>query len=165
MAYATDTAMPDLSHGCDLYHRSWQCQILNPLSEARDRTCILVDMSQIHFWWATTGTLRPTLANWDGDLAVYSTPLCLPKQARRRFCKNQFSLIVPCYKANTTWGLVVNMAPAHDEQPILAHHLEDPLKLFLKGKLPACQGKHNLAPKHCVTPLKVVTKLNKAFNC
>ena len=27
----------------------WQCRILNPLSEARDQTCIFVDASQIHF--------------------------------------------------------------------------------------------------------------------
>ena len=31
-AYATATAMPDLSHVCDLYHSSQQHQILNPLS-------------------------------------------------------------------------------------------------------------------------------------
>ena len=31
------TAMSDLSHVCDLYHSSRQHQILNPLSEARDR--------------------------------------------------------------------------------------------------------------------------------
>ena len=37
-AYTTDTAMWDLSHVCDLYHSSQQRQILNPLSEARDRT-------------------------------------------------------------------------------------------------------------------------------
>ena len=36
LAYATDTAMWDLSHVCDLHHSSQQCQILNPLSEARD---------------------------------------------------------------------------------------------------------------------------------
>ena len=30
--------MPDLSHVCDLHHSSRQCQILNLLSEARDRT-------------------------------------------------------------------------------------------------------------------------------
>ena len=35
-AYATATAMPDLSCVCDLYHSSWQCRILNPLSEAND---------------------------------------------------------------------------------------------------------------------------------
>ena len=34
---------------CDLHHSLWQCQIVNPLSETRDRTCILVDTSQIHF--------------------------------------------------------------------------------------------------------------------
>ena len=47
--------MPDSSHICDLHHSSWQCQILNPLREARGQTCILIDASQIHFHWATTG--------------------------------------------------------------------------------------------------------------
>ena len=44
-AYAT--AMPDPSHICHLHHSSWQRQIFNPLSEARDGTCILMDTSQI----------------------------------------------------------------------------------------------------------------------
>ena len=39
-----------------LHHSWWQCQILNPLSEAKDRTCIFRDARQIRFWWATTGT-------------------------------------------------------------------------------------------------------------
>ena len=30
---------------CDLHHSSRQCQILKPLSEARDGTCILMDTS------------------------------------------------------------------------------------------------------------------------
>ena len=42
--YAIATAIPDLSH-VDLYHSSWQFQILNPLSEARDQTSILMDIS------------------------------------------------------------------------------------------------------------------------
>ena len=37
------TATPDLSHVYDLYHSSGQRQILNPLSEARDQTHILMD--------------------------------------------------------------------------------------------------------------------------
>ena len=41
--YAIATAMPDLSHICYLCHSSRQCQILNPLSEAKDRTLVLVD--------------------------------------------------------------------------------------------------------------------------
>ena len=48
-AYTTATAMQDLSLVCDLYHSPWQRQILNPLSEARDRTCALMDASQICF--------------------------------------------------------------------------------------------------------------------
>ena len=46
-AYATATAKPHLSHICDLHHSLWQHQILNPLSEARDRICILMDISQV----------------------------------------------------------------------------------------------------------------------
>ena len=34
---------------CDLQHSSLQSQILNPRSEARDGTHILMDTSQIHY--------------------------------------------------------------------------------------------------------------------
>ena len=61
-AYTTATAMPYLSHICKLHHNSWQCHILNPLSKARDSTCILMDASQICFPWATMGT--PPKAFW-----------------------------------------------------------------------------------------------------
>ena len=43
---------------CDLLHRSWQCRILNPLSEARHRTHNLMVPSWICFSCATAGTLR-----------------------------------------------------------------------------------------------------------
>ena len=56
LAYTTATATQDLSHVCDLHHCSQQSQILNPLSEARDRTCNLMVPSWIHFCYATTGT-------------------------------------------------------------------------------------------------------------
>ena len=56
LAYATATAMPDLSRICDLHHSTWQRQILNPLSEARDWTHILMGTSQICYCWATVGT-------------------------------------------------------------------------------------------------------------
>ena len=55
-AYSTTTAMPDRSCICDLRHSSWQCQILNPLREARDRTCNLMVRSQIRFCCTTMGT-------------------------------------------------------------------------------------------------------------
>ena len=43
LAYATVTVMTDLSHICDLGRSLWQCQILNPLSEARDQTLMLTE--------------------------------------------------------------------------------------------------------------------------
>ena len=43
LAYAIATAMPDPSCICDLCHSSQQHWIFNPLSEAKDRTHILMD--------------------------------------------------------------------------------------------------------------------------
>ena len=45
--YTTAAAVLDPSCIFDLHHSSWQCQILNPLSETRDGTHILMDTSWI----------------------------------------------------------------------------------------------------------------------
>ena len=58
LAYTTATATPYLSHICDLHHSSRQRRSLNPLTEARDRTHILMDPSRIHLHCTTTGPLR-----------------------------------------------------------------------------------------------------------
>ena len=55
-AYATATATQDPSRIFDLPHSSRQCWIPDPVREARDRTYILMDTSQIRFCFATTGT-------------------------------------------------------------------------------------------------------------
>ena len=47
LAYTTATAMPDPHCIWDLHHSSQQHQFLNPLSEARDRTRILMDTSRV----------------------------------------------------------------------------------------------------------------------
>ena len=57
LTYATATAMPDLICICDLQHSSWQRWILDPLSEARDRTGVLMVISWVHYHCTTTGTL------------------------------------------------------------------------------------------------------------
>ena len=48
-AYTTVTAMPDPNHICNLHHSSLQCQILNPLSRARNQIHIFKDTSWVHF--------------------------------------------------------------------------------------------------------------------
>ena len=45
--YTTATATQNPSRICNLHHSSWQCWILNPLSEARDQTHNLVDTSWV----------------------------------------------------------------------------------------------------------------------
>jgi len=48
LAYTTTPAMRDPSYVCKLHHSSWQCQIPNPLSEARDQTRIFMVTSWVH---------------------------------------------------------------------------------------------------------------------
>ena len=47
LTYTIATATPDLSRICDLHHGSQQRWILNPLSEARDQTRVLMDSSRV----------------------------------------------------------------------------------------------------------------------
>ena len=55
-AYTTAIATRDLSRICDLLHSSWQHQIINPLSEDRDRTRNVMVPSRICFRCATMRT-------------------------------------------------------------------------------------------------------------
>ena len=65
-AYTTATAMPDPSHVCNLQGSSWQCRILNPLSETRGQTCILMNAGQVCYHCATTGTPSSDFLNTRG---------------------------------------------------------------------------------------------------
>ena len=59
-AYPTATATWDPSCVCDLHHRLWQSWISHPISEARNRTQIIMDTSWIRLWCATMETLYVT---------------------------------------------------------------------------------------------------------
>ena len=52
------TAVRGLSRICDLRHSSWQRQILNPVSEARDGTRIFMDSGPFHYQRAIRGSPR-----------------------------------------------------------------------------------------------------------
>ena len=56
LAYARATAMQELSLVWNLHHSSQQCRIPDPLNEARNGTCIIMDPSQVPFLCATLGT-------------------------------------------------------------------------------------------------------------
>ena len=57
MAYGESQARgPIRAAAVGLHHSSQQCWLLHPLGKARDRTCVLMDASQICFCWATTRT-------------------------------------------------------------------------------------------------------------
>ena len=45
-AYTTAIATQDLSCVCDLHHSSLKCRILNPPSEVRNQTYVLMDINR-----------------------------------------------------------------------------------------------------------------------
>ena len=64
LAYAIATATPDQSDDCNLHCSSWQHQILNPLSDAGDQTCILMDASEVFNLLSQTGIPNVPILNW-----------------------------------------------------------------------------------------------------
>jgi len=56
LAYTTAIVAQDPIRVCNLHHSSWQHQIPDSLSKARDRTYNLMDTSWICFCCATKGT-------------------------------------------------------------------------------------------------------------
>ena len=74
-AYTTATATQNPSHNCGLHHSPRQHRILNPLSEARDRTFILMVPSRVRYHCATTGT--PHTKNWNRKFrGIFSKCTC-----------------------------------------------------------------------------------------
>ena len=62
------------SHVCDLHQSSWQCRTLNPLSEARDQTCSLMDNSGVCYLRATMRTPYCSIINNSKDMRATYIP-------------------------------------------------------------------------------------------
>ena len=71
-AYTTGKAMWDPSYICDLHHSSWQRQIFDPLSKARDQTCVLMDTRQVPFCYITVGTPEGFFFKASKFLVIYA---------------------------------------------------------------------------------------------
>ena len=97
LAYARTTAPPDPSCIWDLYHSSWQCQMFNPLSRARDQTRNLMVPSWIRFCCAMTGTLWLLINNTNSKKLSESSNIDDPLFSN--FCHHlpncQFSSVDP----------------------------------------------------------------------
>ena len=71
-------ATQDPSRICDLHHSSRQCQILNPLSKARDRTSILMDTCQVRNPLSYNGkSLKFFITKYDGAKTLHLILLLL----------------------------------------------------------------------------------------
>ena len=67
------TATWDLSHICNLHHSSQQCWILNPLSKARDGTCVLMDTSWVCNPLSHKGNSWKLIFKISDEILLYST--------------------------------------------------------------------------------------------
>ena len=85
--------MADLSHVCNLHHRLCQCWILNPLSKIRDRTCILMDTSEICFCSTTVGTARKANLYRGCPFLAQLQPL-VSWICQTIFCPSAFALVI-----------------------------------------------------------------------
>ena len=145
---------------CDPYHSSCQLWILNPLSKAKDQTCILMDTSQICFRWATTGTPADASLLWAATLDVIQEPLPGPPLllTAHMWCPKQSSeepqgLAPACLASILPSNIPLNpgtfLTPCFHRHCPLFHpenlpcHLS-PLKsyLSLKSSLPILSSQH-----------------------
>ena len=92
LACTTATATQDPSCIFDLRHSSQKHQILNPLSQARDRTHILVDTSEIHFCCVTMGIPNP-LYSVLSPLCVYVSWECIAYFYKVNFKNSEFLFV------------------------------------------------------------------------
>ena len=108
--YSTATATQDLSCIWDLHHSSQQCRILNPLSEAGDQTCILMDTSQVLNPLSHNGnSLSPLSFNSFGSPSCNSQKI--KRNKRNPNWKRRSKTVTVCRQHDTIHGKILKMLP------------------------------------------------------
>ena len=100
LAYATATAIPDLCSIFKLHQSSQQCQILNPLSKARDQTLVCLDTSGVRYCCSTMGTPHAfILDSHQHELTEgsHTRKTVLSRQQWSNPAKKLDSQCIPCY--------------------------------------------------------------------
>ena len=92
LAYTTATATQYPNLICDLHCSLQQHWILNPVSEARDWTCILMDTISFLTHWATTGTTTLRIRASTCEFRVQGTQILSQQQVKNYFSVKQLSL-------------------------------------------------------------------------
>ena len=97
VTYATASTKPDPSCICNLHCSLWQCQILNPLSEARDRSNPHPHRDNVRSLtcWATTGA--PAFKSFDIKRKFNSSLQQEENNTRQAF---------PFFEIKTRWVLL-----------------------------------------------------------
>ena len=120
LAYTTATAILDPSCLCDLPCSLQQCQILNPLSEARDQTHVLMDTSQICYLWVTTGTLTaltfwcfPSFCVWNLLQANSHLQVSVPRVPNYFWSFAFMKSVNTSYQALSYLGLAFSLGTTH----------------------------------------------------
>ena len=90
-AYTTATTTWDPSHVCDTHHGSQQRPILNPLSEARDGTQMLMDTSAVlnllnHNGNSATTFMSVPLADHEGKYLICLVRHCTSSTSHSASC-------------------------------------------------------------------------------
>ena len=131
--------MQNPSHVCDLHHSSWQWWVLNPLSEARDQTCILMDANQICFCWDTTET-PPNF--------FFFKEICLALRSDFGFSFVSYFLELKfsstSYLQAVSSVLSVNGSDTHSVMPVLKRRTRLEIKVFLTTAAKSSQVLGNL---------------------
>ena len=125
-AYTRATAMPDLSHICNLHHSSWQHRILNPLSEARDQSRNLMVPSLIHFRCAMMGNPQAVLSDHNA--------VKLEIEINEPFQKREEVGTINSWVKGETHTKIIEYLKNNDNETQHNYNLWNTFKAVLRGK-------------------------------